>query len=75
MIRSNPTAIGLRASDVKHLQAELDKRKATSTTTTSAPAQAQSTTSGGTTMQGAHNAVEAAKLNKKQQTTAERIGL
>lgn len=27
MIRSNPTAIPLRASDLKHLQAEIDKRK------------------------------------------------
>ncbi|WVQ84733.1 hypothetical protein IAT38_006890 [Cryptococcus sp. DSM 104549] len=27
MIRSNPTAIPLRASDVKLLQAEIDKRK------------------------------------------------
>lgn len=28
MIRSNPTAIPLRASDLKHLQSELEKRKA-----------------------------------------------
>lgn len=31
MIRSNPTAVALRVSDLKHLQSELETRKATST--------------------------------------------
>jgi hypothetical protein len=34
MIRSNPTAIPLRASDLKHLQATVEQRKAASNTNT-----------------------------------------
>jgi hypothetical protein len=71
MIRSNPTAIHLRASDVKHLQAELDKRKPTISANTNEP----TSTSTSAAPMGPHNAVEAAKQGKKQQTTAERIGL
>lgn len=43
MIRSNPTAIPLRASDLKHLQSELEKRKSLTTNATSAQTQLPAT--------------------------------
>ncbi|WWC72194.1 uncharacterized protein I206_106154 [Kwoniella pini CBS 10737] len=41
MIRSNPTAIPLRANDIKLLQSEIDKRKANKESTQSTQTQTQ----------------------------------
>jgi hypothetical protein len=75
MIRSNPTAIPLRASDVKLLQAELDKRKNGSAVSPAAttPAPAGSSTLPVPTQ--AYNAVDAARQERQQKPRNERIGL
>ncbi|WVF67282.1 hypothetical protein IAT40_002031 [Kwoniella sp. CBS 6097] len=82
MIRSNPTAIPLRAGDVKLLQAEIDKRKAArEATTTSASG---SSSGAGTNFNAASNInaqgskhVSASQggVDKQGRTVAERIGL
>lgn len=75
MIRSNPTAIPLRASDVKLLQAELDKRKNSSapspTDTTTAPAVSSALPAPAQ----AYNAVDAARQERQQKSRNERIGV
>lgn len=78
MIRPNPTAIPLRASDVKLLQAELDKRKAATTTQTQSPpdeGQAHAGNAKPTQTKQGYDAVEAARLERQQRSAAERIGL
>lgn len=83
MIRSNPTSIPLRASDLKHLQAELEKRKAISTTAApqqqpkqSSGAQGAATPATGIGAHDEHDAVGAARRHERAgRTVAERIGL
>ena len=76
MIRANPTAIPLRTSDLKLLQAEIEKRKATSTEPTSDPQSTQpSTSTGNAEPKEGHNAVEEQKKERQGRTKAERIGL
>lgn len=81
MIRSNPTAIPLRASDVKHLQSELDKRKPTpvTVTTTSTEPTAAGPSTNTLMAKGnngeAFNAVDEAKKDRQGRSLAERIGL
>ncbi|OCF34231.1 hypothetical protein I317_02441 [Kwoniella heveanensis CBS 569] len=84
MIRSNPTAIPLRANDVKLLQAEIDKRKAArEAASASASAAAASSTSGNGT--DSSSSVDPARkglstqthggVDKHGRSVAERIGL
>ena len=79
MIRSNPTAIPLRTSDLKLLQAELDKRRPPPESSTHP--QSQQATGGSSAMAAngvnkeAYNAVEEAKKDRQGRTVAERIGL
>lgn len=75
MIRSNPTAIPLRASDVKLLQAELDKRKNGSAPV---PTETNTTQAASSTLPvptQAYNAVEAARQERQQKSRSERIGV
>ena len=86
MIRSNPTAIPLRASDLKLLQAEIEKRKAapdSSSNTTSngndRANQGGSKAASGGTAAGVggegYNAVQEKDKDRQGRTVAERIGL
>jgi hypothetical protein len=68
MIRPNPTAIPLRPSDLKHLQAELEKRK----TTQDQPA--TSNTAPAKKLPVGRNVVEEKRTEKQGRSTAERIG-
>ena len=77
MIRSNPTAIPLRASDLKLLQAELDKRKGNSAT-----AQSTKPVPGAgkekekeKQLDAVFNGVEEGKKDRQGRTVAERIGI
>jgi len=75
MIRSNPTAIPLRASDVKILQTQLEKRKVADQTN---PPQLQNASGESDTRKGQetnHDAVDAARQERQQKTARERIGL
>lgn len=82
MIRSNPTAIPLRASDLKHLQSELEKRK-TASSGTAPIQQKQAGTSGngtgvkiGTGAQAGPGSTEdVAAAGRSGRSVAERIGL
>lgn len=73
MIRSNPTAIPLRASDVKLLQAELEKRKNSDKAPSpeSAPIGQEDLPKGNEIN---HNAVDAARQERQHKTARERIG-
>ena len=82
MIRSNPTAIPLRPSDLKHLQTEIEKRKAAQAGSghiSSAEAQSTNERPGtaevGKKDEGAFNAVEEGRKERQGRTVAERIGL
>ncbi|KAK8853385.1 hypothetical protein IAR55_004089 [Kwoniella newhampshirensis] len=76
MIRSNPTAIPLRASDVKLLQIEIDKRRAEreSTVSTSDPRSSVAVQNRTTP---AHDQGEEGRIvgKEKKRSAAERIGL
>jgi hypothetical protein len=91
MIRSNPTAIPLRPSDLKHLQAELEKRKLAENPTSNSSTSPQT----GNTVEEdkdkrrekdkgkdrekeqiiGRNTVEERRLERQGRSTAERIGL
>ncbi|WWD19812.1 hypothetical protein CI109_104276 [Kwoniella shandongensis] len=79
MIRSNPTAIPLRASDVKSLQIEIDKRKAERERHEANPVQA--TPEGGnqaSKQAGGEKVMEGSMsghLGKEKRSVAERIGI
>lgn len=89
MIRSNPTAIPLRASDVKHLQATIEQRKQQSSAEGTAAPDGSTKQSGGGQNEGAVNKgkgsgsggtpayseVEQRKRDKAAMTTEQRIGL
>ena len=77
MIRSNPTAIPLRASDVKSLQLELDKRRATREGTILSTAGAQKGKVGqvDAEMRGPDEEVAQRRKEREEKTVAERIGL
>lgn len=83
MIRPNPTAIPLRASDVKLLQAEMEKRRAMHTgekiTDETSPLGAggdkgESGASEKGREQGGYDAVHAAAERRQGLSAAERIG-
>jgi len=83
MIRSNPTAIPLRASDLKHLQATIEERqKAADATAGSAAAGATSTASATQEERGQtggpaqpQSAAEQRKKDRAAMSVNERIGL
>jgi len=75
MIRSNPTAIPLRSSDIKLLQAELDKRKPAPAPTTAATEAGPSDSMGKVASKEGYNAVEEGKKERQGRSVAERIGL
>jgi hypothetical protein len=83
MIRSNPTAIPLRASDLKHLQATIEERqKAADTTANSTAAGATSSASATQDGQGQssaptqpQSAAEQRKKDRAAMSVNERIGL
>ncbi|ORX39409.1 hypothetical protein BD324DRAFT_619606 [Kockovaella imperatae] len=83
MIRANPTAISLRTSDLKLLQAEIEKRKGsdapTQTATEMQTGQMTSTSkqNGGVnnTDRAGYNAVEEERRERQGRSVAERIGL
>jgi hypothetical protein len=68
MIRSNPTAIPLRAADVKLLQAELERRSHAQTEITIERAEAPKN------KEADYDAVHDAKQDRLQKSTRERIG-
>lgn len=82
MIRSNPTAIPLRASDVKLLQAELEKRKASTTSDvgtgqpnpSKAPTSSTAQPKQGERAEG-RDAAEDRRRERQAMTAAERIGM
>jgi hypothetical protein len=83
MIRSNPTAIPLRASDLKHLQATIEERqKAADTTANSTAAGATSNTLATQDQRGQssaptqpQSAAEQRKKDRAAMSVNERIGL
>jgi hypothetical protein len=78
MIRSNPTAIPLRASDLKHLQATIEERqKAADGTANPAAAGATSNASatGDERGQGSGPAQSQRKKDRAAMSVNERIGL
>lgn len=86
MIRSNPTAIPLRASDLKLLQAELDKRRpapppkpqepATGATVPGSAVKGKAHGDGPNPRGGeAFNALDERRRERQGQNVAERIGL
>ena len=83
MIRSNPTAIPLRASDLNHLQAtKEDRQKATDATANPAAAGATSTASATREERGQssgpaqpQSAAEQRKKDRAAMSVNERIGL
>ena len=83
MIRSNPTAIPLRASDLKLLQAEIERRQGTDAPASAAsgeqPAQGQNQLQQGAQKQTSdgqgYNALEDHRKRREGMTAAERIGL
>jgi len=83
MIRSNPTAIPLRASDLKHLQATIEERqKAADATANPAAAGATSTASATREERGQssgpaqpQSAAEQRKKDRAAMSVNERIGL
>ncbi|WVQ94881.1 hypothetical protein IAU59_001965 [Kwoniella sp. CBS 9459] len=90
MIRSNPTAIPLRANDVKLLQAEIDKRKAARESALASAAESSNAPAAGSHAHAhAHADAQGRKkpssgsttlgqgggVNDERRTVAERIGL
>lgn len=88
MIRSNPTAVSIRVSDLKHLQAELAARRASGTGQAGIATESGSGTTAGTgassatatgaaegTGTGAYNGVTANRATREGRSVAERIGL
>ena len=73
MIRSNPTAIPLRATDVKILQVELERRKVADKSSTEQTATEQ--TNARKVKDVNYDAVNDAKQDRQQKSARERIGL
>jgi hypothetical protein len=81
MIRSNPTAIPLRASDLKHLQTAIEKRQQSTDAAASErvaestnPAREDKTKQGSSTAQTL-NPAEQRKKDRAAMSVNERIGL
>lgn len=80
MIRSNPTAIPLRADDIKHLQAAIKDRKdkearGNGATMVADPANTQSASSARPADTQPYNAAEQRKKDKAAMSVNDRIGL
>ncbi|WVR09596.1 hypothetical protein IAU60_006668 [Kwoniella sp. DSM 27419] len=83
MIRSNPTGIPLRATDVKLLQAEIDKRKAEREAATAEQAgtgggvsdRTQQTAKAGGAGRPGPDGVTEERRDKQGRSVADRIGL
>ena len=77
MIRPNPTAIPLRASDVKLLQQEIEKRRMESEPSRPDPTATSSKQekSGERGTNQGWDAVSSAKEDRRGKTVSERIGL
>jgi hypothetical protein len=83
MIRSNPTAIPLRASDLKHLQATIEERQKVADTTANTAAAGATSKSSDTREERAQSsaathpqsAAEQRKKDRAAMSVNERIGL
>lgn len=80
MIRSNPTAIPLRADDIKHLQSAIKQRKEQASEDTGATAQAgaannQQPSSNRPGDAQPYNAAEQRRKDKAAMSVNDRIGL